>query len=154
MPEKKQPDKKIAALIEHACLNPRPERVMDSPFREEAFFDSRDLVQVKYEMLRKVSVEKCSVTQTAQRFGFSRPSFYEAKGAFDKEGLMGLVPKKRGPRKRHKVSAAVLDFVADIFKQEQRISMVQVANRVEAHLGIKLHPRSIERALKAKKKLL
>jgi transposase len=153
MPDKKQPDKKIAALMEHACLNPRPERVMDSTFREEAFFDSRDLVQVKYEMLRKVSVEKRSVTQTAQRFGFSRPSFYEAKDAFDKEGLMGLVPKKRGPRSRHKVSAAVLDFVTDIFKQEQRISMVQVANWVEAHLRIKLHPRIIERALKAKKKL-
>ncbi len=154
MPEKKQSDQKMAALMEHTCLNPRPERVVDTLFCDEAFFDSRDLVQVKYEMLRKVSVGKRSVTQTAQCFGFSRPSFYEAKAAFDKNGLMGLVPKKRGPRGRHKVSEAVLNFVEDILKQEEQISTVQVANRVEAHLGVKLHPRSIERALKAKKKLL
>lgn len=151
MARKKQPDKKTDALLEQSCLNPRPERVTDILFREEEFFDPRDLVQVKYEMLRKVRVEKRSVTQTAQGFGFSRPSFYESQGAFEREGLIGVVPKKRGPRRRHKVGEEILNFVEGVFEQQGRLPMVEVAKRVEEHLGVKIHPRSIERALKAKK---
>ncbi len=153
MPRKKQPDKKMNALLEQSCLNPRPERVMNTLFLEEAFFDPRDLVQVKYEMLRKVRVEKRSVTETAQNFGFSRPSFYEAHGSFEQEGLIGLVPKKRGPRRRHKVSEEILNFVEGLLEDEGRLPMGEVARRVEERLGVKIHPRSIERALKAKKKL-
>jgi len=153
MPRKKQPKKKMDTLQEQSCLNPRPERVMDPLFCEEAFFDPRDLVQVKYEMLRKVRVDKRPVTETTQNFGFSRPSFYEAQGAFEQEGLIGLVPKKRGPQSRHKVSEEILHFIEGLFKDEGRLSMVEVARRVEERLGIKIHPSSFERALKAKKKL-
>lgn len=153
MPRKKQPNKKMNALLEQSCLNPRSEQVMDSLFCEEAFFDPRDLVQVKYEMLRKARVEKRSVTETAQNFGFSRPSFYESQGAFEQEGLTGLVPKKRGPRSRHKVSEEILNFVEGLLEDEGRLPMGEVARRVEERLGVKIHPRSIERALKAKKKL-
>ena len=34
------------------------------------------------------------MTEAAQSFGFSRPSFYKAKEALDREGLIGLSPKK------------------------------------------------------------
>ena len=49
---------KVKALLEEGTLNPAPEKVQDPKFHENEFFDPRDIVQVKYEMLRRVSVEK------------------------------------------------------------------------------------------------
>lgn len=153
MPGESRRDKKKKALLEQACLNPRADLVTDDLFREEVFFDSRDLVQVKYEMLRRVGIDKWPVTEAAQRFGFSRPSFYKTKGAFEREGLMGLTPKKRGPRGRHKMGEDVLTFVKEVVAKEGLLPMAKVADRVKARFGITIHPRSIERALKGKKKI-
>ena len=97
MPEK---NPKREALQEQGTLNPRPRAVTDPLFAEDSFFDPRDLVQVKYEMLRRVQSEGHSVTDAAAAFGFSRPSFYQALSAFEGDGLAGLVPHKRGPKRR------------------------------------------------------
>jgi hypothetical protein len=48
------PDPKEAALAGARCLNPHPEQVTDAEFLASDFFDARDAVQVKYEMVRKV----------------------------------------------------------------------------------------------------
>ena len=64
---------KEKALWESNTLNSHP--VSNALFRNNEFFDSRDLVQVKYEMLRKVNMEGEPVASTAASFGFSRPSF-------------------------------------------------------------------------------
>ena len=48
------PDPKEAALAGARCLNPHPEQVTDPEFLASDFFDARDAVQVKYEMVRKV----------------------------------------------------------------------------------------------------
>jgi transposase len=152
MSEKKR--KKMELLQEQCCLNPNPELVTDAQFRDQDFFDPLDLVQVKYEMLRKVDVDKLSVTEAAQNFGFSRPSFYKAKNALEKEGLMGLSPKKRGPRTRHKVTQEILSFVNDLFDKQGDLSMAEVTGRIKKRFGVTIHPRTIERALKNKKKFL
>ena len=46
---------KAQILQRHGCLNRNPERVLDSRFVKEEFFDPRDLLQVKYEMVRGVA---------------------------------------------------------------------------------------------------
>src|SRR5215472_4243535 len=102
MADKKDP--KLAALQQQGTLNPRPKEVRDELFLEDAFFDARDLVQVKYEMLRRVQTDGRSVTDAAAGFGFSRPSFYQALAAFEQDGLAGLVPHKRGPKQAHKLT--------------------------------------------------
>src|SRR5215813_15557059 len=111
MPKRSSIDFKLMTLQEHASLNPRPQAVTDPLFRENNFFDPRDLVQVKYEMLRRVRVEGISVKQASSDFGFSRPSFYQAQSAFEREGLPGLVPRKRGPHQAHKLTGEVLAFL-------------------------------------------
>ena len=58
-------DPKVAALREARCLNPHPEGVTDAAFRSQEFFDARDAVQVKYEMVRRVRVDGDSVTAAA-----------------------------------------------------------------------------------------
>ena len=72
-------DPKVAALRESRCLNPHPGQVTDEAFLGEEFFDARDAVQVKYEMVRRVSVDGAPVTATAAAFGYSRPSYYQAR---------------------------------------------------------------------------
>ncbi len=47
-------DPKEAALAATRCLNPHPDQVTDPEFLASDFFDARDAVQVKYEMVRKV----------------------------------------------------------------------------------------------------
>src|SRR6267142_72550 len=53
-----RPDPKEAALAGARCLNPHPEQVTDPEFLASDFFDARDAVQVKYEMVRKARAEE------------------------------------------------------------------------------------------------
>ena len=81
---RRRPDPKADTLRQHGCLHPHPDKVTDELFASSEFFDARDLVQVKYEMLRRVRVDGHSVSQSAARFGLSRPSYYQAQKAFER----------------------------------------------------------------------
>ena len=78
-----RPDSKEAALRRNGCLHPYPDRVRDALFLSNAFFDPRDLTQVKYEMLRKARCEGASISACAARFGLSRVSYYRALRAWE-----------------------------------------------------------------------
>jgi transposase len=144
---------KRSYLREQGTLNPRPKEVRHESFRDSDFFDAEDLLQVKYEMLRQVDVDKQSVSQAAKTFGFSRPSFYQAQAAFQEAGLTGLLPQKRGPRSGHKLTPELMQFVAQLQLAEPTISSSQIAERIAQRFGVSVHPRSIERQLLRQKKL-
>lgn len=140
-------DSKRRALRQHGALHPQPEQVHDPLFRDNQFFDPRDLVLVKYEMLRRVRVEGMAVTDAAEAFGFSRVTFYQAQAAFEAEGLPGLLPRRRGPRAASKLTDEVLAFVDRLRVADPDLGSSELAAKVEQHLGLSVHPRSIERAL-------
>ena len=152
MAGRKGEDGKRAALQRQGTLNPRPQDVTDPLFQEHEFFDARDLVQVKYEMLRRVRFDKASVSRSASVFGFSRPSFYQAQKAFARDGLPGLMPQKRGPHGAHKLNPEVLDFVVEARGTEPTPRFSDLARMLEERFGVSVHPRSIERALSRRKK--
>src|SRR5207237_9829455 len=104
-------DSKLRTLQQQGTLNSRPKAVQDELFLQDEFFDTRDLVQVKYEMLRRVRTEGKSVTDAAANFGFSRPSFYQAQLAFAPNGLAGLVPHKRGHKPAPKPPDEILTCI-------------------------------------------
>ena len=83
MPNQQRTSAKLDTLRRQGTCNPHPETVTHSLFqgKDSDFFDARDLLQVKYEMLRSVDADKDTVTQAAAAFGFSRPSFYQAAEA-------------------------------------------------------------------------
>jgi len=143
---------KVQQLKGSNTLNPHPERVTDVLFQKHDFFDSRDLLQVKYEMIRRVQFDGWTVSRAADAFGFSRPSFYHALEAFQEHGLSGLMPNKRGPRQAHKLSPEVLDFVRQQRVVEPTMSSTAITLLIEKQFGISVHPRSIERALVRRKK--
>jgi transposase len=147
-----QKEKKQLQLKQNSCLNLHPEHVTDTLFQTEEFFDPNDMIQVKYEMLRKVRSDESSVTKAAQEFGFSRVSFYKIKEAFQKYGLEGLIPKKRGPKKRHKVTEEVVAYCQQQLAEEKSLTFPQLAEIVLDKFDLSVHPRSIRRALETKKK--
>jgi transposase len=147
-----RPDAKAAALRQQGCLNPHPERVTDPLFAAADFFDRRDLVQVKYEMVRRVRAEGQAIAHSAQAFGFSRPVFYQAQAALDRGGLAGLVPKKPGPRRAHKLGGEVMDFLRQQLAHEPSLRAAALARRVDLQFGLQVHPRSIQRALAREEK--
>lgn len=140
-------DAKTDALRGRGCLNPHPERVVDPLFADSEFLDPRDLVQVKYEMVRKVSIEGDPVVASAAAFGFSRPTFYQARAAVESGGLPALVPAKPGPRRAHKLSGEVVDFIEAALGDDPARRPRELAPAVLERFGIRVHPRSIERAL-------
>jgi len=152
MARTKPEDPKAATLRQQGCLNPHPDRVQDPLFASTDFFDARDLVQVKYEMVRRVHVDGQPVSHSAAAFGFSRPAFYKAQAALDGGGLAALVPKKPGPRRSHKLSEEVVDFLAQEQLEDPSVRPPELASRVQKRFGCKVHPRSVERALARRKK--
>ncbi|MGG6898036.1 helix-turn-helix domain-containing protein [Rhizobium sp. BR 315] len=139
---------KIDVLIEEGTFNPTPDKVRDSKFRGGEFFDPHDVVQVKYEMLRRVSIDKVSVTEASDEYGVSRPTYYQAKVNFDMAGIAGLVPAKTGPRGPHKIDDKVLAFLQAQLVPGEPVRARELAKLVRRQLDIELHPRTIERVLK------
>jgi transposase len=144
-------DPKTEALRQQGCLHPHPEQVTDAAFAANEFFDPRDLVQVKYEMLRRVFVDNASVTGATDEYGVSRPTYYQTKASFNETGIAGLVPKKRGPRGPHKLQGEVLAFVEEQLIEGEPIRARKLAKLIRQKFNLNLHPRTIERAVAGKK---
>jgi transposase len=152
MAKRGKPDPKTLELKRTGTLNPHPEAVTDLLFKENPFFDPRDLLQVRYEMLRRHNAEKTSILDAAAAFGVSRPTFYQAQAAFNRAGLVGLLPSQRGPKSGHKVTAEVLEYLASVKAAEPALTTVRCVQAVREHFGVTIHRRSLERALARSKK--
>ncbi len=151
---KESQDPKCETLRKFGTLFATAEAVSDEHFLNHTFFDPRDLVQVKYEMLRRVRIDGQSVSQAARDFGFSRTAFYQAQSLLEQQGLPGLIPKRPGPKGAHKLSDVVLKFIQ---RQQQDSDEVlrpeALAEIVRKEFDLSIHPRSIERAMsKGRKK--
>jgi transposase len=144
---RRREDPKVQALRDERSLNPRPEVVRDPAFAASEFLDARDLVQVKYEMVRRVRVEGGPVSRTVADFGFSRPSFYEAAAALDAGGMAALVPARPGPRRAHKMSDEVVAFARERLEADPARRAADLVGPIEDRFGVRVHPRSVERAL-------
>ena len=155
MTKPKKPDNdKPERLKQYGALNPHPDKVTEKMFSDSMldFFDPRDLIQVKYEMLRAVDKEDRSVKQASEAFGFSRPAFYQAQSQFKQEGVSGLVKKRPGPKSAHKLTADILTFIEETVKKANRFVPERLAPLIKEKFGKDVHPRTIERAMTRRKK--
>ncbi len=154
MAKAKRRDPKNKALAQDGVLNPNPEAVHDALFAGNPFFDAKDLVQVRYEMVRRHQVDGVAISEAAATFGVTRPTFYKAQSALQAVGLAGLLPSRRGPKGGHKISAEVITFVAALKAASTELTTLQCLDAIQARFGVKVHRRSLERALARKKKRL
>ena len=151
---KKPGDGKTESLKKYGALNPHPEKVVEKMFTDPAleFFDPRDLVQVKYEMLRAVEQEGRSVKHASEAFGFSRPAFYQAQSQFNREGVSGFIKKRPGPKSAHKLTDDILSFIEEKVKEGKPLRARMLGPLIKEKFGKDIHPRTIERAVKRRKK--
>lgn len=143
---------KKTKLTESGTLNPHADKITDPLFNENDFFDANDLLQAKYEMIRRVEQEGVSVTDAAKNFGFSRRHFYVLQKQLSDEGLHGLLTEKRGPKGAHKLNEEVMTFIGAQIEKDPSLRANAIGVMIEKRFGIKAHRRSVERALKRKKK--
>jgi transposase len=139
-------------LEKNATFNPKASEVKDDLFLKNDFFDPQDLVQVKYEMLRKVEKEEVKVKEAVPLFGMSRQYYYKLKTAFDREGITGLLPEKRGPKHPFKLTDVIVGFVNVLLKEEPSATNQQIAKKIKARFRVVINPRTIQRMRKEQKK--
>ena len=87
-------------LVQHRTFHRGHAQVTDPLFAVDGFFDPRDLLLVKYEMLRRVRVDHWSVARAAACAALSRTAWYAAEHRWARRGLIGLWPDPPGPRTR------------------------------------------------------
>jgi len=152
MESKKGNTAKKQALGQNGTLNKNAARVVDPKFRNMAFFDPNDIVQVKYEMLRSAQKNGVGVLKASKTYGFSRITFYKVSRAFRECGLMGLLPQKKGPRRAHKLSGEVMEFVSELLERKPDIGSAGIRQEIKDRFDLTVHKRSIERAINRSKK--
>ena len=155
MPRRRPPpeDAKAAALRAAGALHPRPERVQDEAFARHEFFDRRDRVQVKYEMLRRHRVDGRPVTEVAAAFGSSRQAFYTRDAAFTAGGdPRAPAPAARAPARPqvHRRDPGLRGALARRARGPTSAAAWRTA--VQHRFGVTIHPRSLARALARREK--
>lgn len=145
-------DDKATRLRRDGCLHPAPEQVTDSRFDDMTFFDRRDLLQVKYEMLRRVRVDGLSVSESARRHGLSRPTYYAAQRGWTARGLIGLLPDKPGPKAARKLTPEIVAALRRARTRDPDLGMQDLAHMAAREFGVEVHARTVRRALAKKKR--
>ena len=140
-------DPKLGALLRSRSVNARASAVRGPLFSDSGFFDPHDLIQVRYEMVRRVCIEQHSISETSRLFGVSRPTFYKIKDDFDRSGLFGLLPIKRGPRGPHKLTNEVLKFIKESTNDDQNPDPTALVAAISKRFGVTVHRRTVVRAL-------
>lgn len=135
-----KPPTKLDRLRQAGMLNPKPQGVQADWFHAGGFFDANDLLQVKYEMLRHARQAGITKAEAASLFGFSRPTFYQAESAFERDGLAGLLPQPRGPKSAHKLTAEVMLVIEEHQSAGASMQAREMARLVQAQLGVQIHP--------------
>jgi hypothetical protein len=121
--------------------------VVDEVFTASPLLDPYDLVQVKYEMVRRMRVDKVPVARAAPAFGFCRQSFYGIAAALDAGGPAALVTGKPGPKGPSKLTGLVMEHVEALLEADPELKAPALATAVAEVFGLVVHPRSVERAL-------
>lgn len=152
MPNLSDLSAKVKALKAAGTFNPRAAHVRHPLFAQSEFFDPQDLPQLKYEALRALESDGYSVARASGEFGLSRPTIYQAQEQFNQQGLEGLLPHKRGPKKPHKLTPEVRQHLQELTVSDPQLNPQELARRLRQKFKVKIHPRTIEKALKPRAK--
>lgn len=147
-------DLKANFLAQRGALHPHPEQVQDDLFQSVEFFDARDLIQVRYEMVRRYRTDRQGPTQVACAFGVSRQHLHGLARTFQNLGLPGLFPRQPGPKAARKCTDEVLAFVRACQARSPQLTLDDLLAEVWRCLGVRLHRRTLQRQLTRQEKKL
>ncbi len=81
-----------STLIAQPSLNERREVLDEQLRRIDSLAEKGALPEARLEN------DQLHFTAATEAYGVSRPTYYQTKGSFDRAGIAGLAPQKRGPR--------------------------------------------------------
>ena len=140
-------DPKVTALRESRCLNPHPEQVTDPAFLADGFFDARDAVQVKYEMVRAVTPRRRAGHRRGGRVRVLTAVVLPGRCCPGRRRTAGPgAGQARAPRRpqAHRAGPGLGRGAAGgRSAAEDR----RPGRPIAAEFGVRVHPRSVERAL-------
>ncbi len=137
---------KRRALQQEGTLHPGGDRVRARLFWEHpTFFDPRDELQVKYEMLRAHFVDGQPVTTVCATFGYSRQTFYLLRDRFAQRGIAGLRDGRPGPVGPVKCTPEVVAFLRAQRAADPAVPIRTLVERLAQDRGVRLHRRTVER---------
>ena len=87
------------------------------------------------------------MSQAAEAFGFSRPSFYAAQSALDRGGLAGACAGAARATAAHKMTGEVVAFARERLAADPKLSSQALVEVIAERFGVRVHRRSVERAL-------
>ncbi len=137
---------KSERLQRSRTLNPNPEAVSDLLFECSPFFDPRDLLQVRYEMIRS-HTKGTTLAAVAARYGMSVPTCVRVKRAFQAGGLQALIPERLGPRGSHKITPEILEFAEYCRALPDAVSVRKLAEMIRERFDVTIHYSSLHQAL-------
>lgn len=137
-------------MRKNGSYNYRAKAVSAEIFKKSSFFDPHDIMQVKYEMLRIVEKDCCDVSLASKMFGFSRVGFYQIKKEFDKHGIAGLIPKKRGPKGSRKINESDVEYAKNLLDTHTKAEILIL---LKEERGVDISKRTLERKLSSKKNI-
>lgn len=108
---------------------------------QDPLFDPRDLVQVKYDMLRFVRKAGVSVSESARRFGVTRPTWYKANRADNRHWC------RPGPRRPRKLTDRIVATLRTSNAAWPELRSRDFIELVQREFGLSVHRRTIVRAL-------
>ena len=139
---------KSRALAQERTLHPARGRVRAALFREHpTFFDARDELQVKYEMLRAHFIDGQPVTAVCAAFGYSRQTFYLLRDRLGQRGLAGLRDGRPGPVGPVKCTPEVVAYLRAQRETDPTLPIPTLVERLDHDHGVRLHRRTVERLL-------
>ena len=144
---------KVDILKANGTYNRRHESVKEAKFTGDGFYDPRDIVQVKYEMLRDAQDSGRAIMEVSGEFGFSRTAYYNIKESFEQNGMSALVPEKPGPKQPHKLTESLQEYIEEYVALRPSASAAEIAAAIQREKGVKVSKRTIERHSAKKKPL-
>jgi len=127
------------------CLHPAPEKVHNERFQEEnGFFDPKDIVQVKYELLRSCEVEGSDIASASASFGFSRTTYYKVYEAFLHGGIPSLMGRPRGRPQPIKLNEIVLGYLIAEKAKNPKLAASKIVAQVMGRYHVQISERMIQ----------
>ena len=141
---------KESRLKESNTYNPKSDMITASIFANNQLMDPKDLLQVRYELVRAIKCESKPIREICSEYGVSVSTARRYAEDLKKGGLIALVPEQKGPSGPTKLTKEASDFIDAYRKKNPESSGGKIHSALESKLHTGVSKRTVERYLSKK----
>lgn len=108
--------------------------------------NKNDKIGLKLAMLFENQCLGAQAKDAAQKYGFSRPRFYQIKNDFEMGGSEALREKKKGPSKNYKRTESIVNQIIRMRFLDPDASVPVITQKLK-QMGFEISQRSVERTI-------